>query len=69
MTGVTNCGSSFTAVYLYIKSKSARVWQWFIKQCAGVHWPEAQPLKVVVADFGEGLRVAYLNSKLLTTTL
>jgi hypothetical protein len=69
MTGVTNYSSSFTAVYLYMKSKLVRVWQWFIKQYTGVHWPEAQPLKVVVADFGEDLCVAYLDSKLLTATL
>jgi hypothetical protein len=52
-----------------MKSESARAWQWFIEQCAGVYWPEAQPLKVVVADLGEGLRAAYPNSKLLTATL
>jgi len=69
MTGVTNCGSSFTAAYSYMKSESARAWQWFIEQCAGVHWPEAQPPKVVVADLGEGLRTAHPNSKLSTATL
>jgi hypothetical protein len=45
------------------------VWQWFIKQYAKVHWPEAQPLKVVVADFSKGLYAALLDSRLSTTTL
>ena len=55
ITGVTNYGSSFTAVYLYIKAESAKAQKWFIKQYTRVYWPEAQLLKVVVADFGEGL--------------
>ena len=69
MIGVTNYGSSFIAAYLYIKAESARAWRWFIEQYARVYQLEAQPLKVVVADFGEGLRAAFLDSKLLTSTL
>ena len=56
-------------MYLYMKAKLAKAWKWFIKQCAGVYWPEAQLPKVVVADFGEGLRTALPNSRLLTATL
>ena len=69
ITGVTNYSSSFTAVYLYIKAKSAKAWQWFIKQYTRVYWSEAQLLKVVIADFSEGLYIALLNSRLLTATL
>ena len=69
MTGVINCSSSFTAAYLYIKAESAKAWKWFIKQYTGVYWPEAQPLKVIIADLGEGLYTALPNSRLLTATL
>ena len=69
ITSVTNYSSSFTAVYLYIKSKSARVQQQFIKQYTRVHQPEAQLLKVIVTDLSEGLYVVYPNSKLSTATL
>ena len=55
ITGVTNCNSSFTAVYLYIKAESAKAWEWFIKQYTRVHWPETQPLKVIIADFSKRL--------------
>jgi len=34
-----------------------------------VHWPEAQLLKVVVADLGKGLYIALPNSRLSTATL
>ena len=63
ITGVTNTGSFFLVMQLFIKSESQLNWTFLLKSTQEKLWKRLP--KVIIADFSKGLTAALLVGQLI----
>ena len=63
ITSITNTGSSFLVIQLFIKSESQQDWTFLLKSTQQKLWK--RPLKVIIINFSKGLTAALLVGQLI----